>query len=224
MTKVDRRKSDRRGPARTEELPSRKTLLVATTNPDKLKEIIGVLGDLPLELKTLKDFPAVRPAEENGATFAENARTKALHYARATGLQTMAEDSGLEVDALNCEPGIFSARYLRVDATYPERFDAIYEAVRKKAGKKGTAKSDAARFVCVLALASSRDILFEAKGVVEGRLADKPAGRGGFGYDPIFFYAPYGKTFGEISADRKLAVSHRGEALRALRSHLEQNL
>ena len=114
----DRRKTDRRRTSRAGGAASRnakrKALLVATTNPHKLKEIVAILGDLPLDIKTLKDFPDVKSAEENGSTFAENARAKALHYAKATGLLTMAEDSGFEVDALNCEPGIYSARYLRV--------------------------------------------------------------------------------------------------------------
>jgi XTP/dITP diphosphohydrolase len=220
---ADRRQGDRRkisrvgGPAKRD--AKRATLLIATTNPDKLTEIVTILGDLPLELKTLKDFPGVKPADENGTTFAENAREKALHYAKATGVLTMAEDSGFEVDALNCEPGIYSARYLRPDATYAERFDAIYKAVRKK-----DAQNNAARFVCALALVSGTDIVFETKGVVEGQLADKPSGSGGFGYDPIFCYPAYGKTFAEISRERKTAVSHRGEAIRALKSHLEQNL
>ena len=224
----DRRKSDRRtvslaGGAAKRNV-KREPLLVATTNPDKLKEILAILKDLPVDLKTLKDFPAVKAAEETGSTFAENAREKARYYAKATGLKTLAEDSGFEVDALNCEPGIYSARYLRPDATYPERFDAIYRALGKTNGKKANQPNKAARFVCALALASSEDILFETKGVVEGQLADKPSGSGGFGYDPIFCYPPYGKTFAEISPERKLAVSHRGEAIRALKSHLEQNL
>jgi XTP/dITP diphosphohydrolase len=164
----------------------------------------------------------VKIAEETGSTFAENARGKALHYAKSTGLLTMAEDSGFEVDALNCEPGIYSARYLRPDATYPERFDAIYKAVRQ--GKDAAGKTSAARFVCALALAESAKVVFETKGVVEGELAVKPSGTGGFGYDPIFCYPPYGKTFAEITPEQKLAVSHRGEALRALKAHLEQNL
>ena len=225
----DRRQSNRRRIARAggaaKRNARREPLLIATTNPDKLREIVAILGDLPLELKTLKDFPAVRAAEEIGATFAEIAREKARHYAKATGMLTVAEDSGFEVDALNCEPGIYSARYLRPNATYPERFDAIYKAIGKAGGKKQKAgQNKSARFVCALALASSRDILFETKGVVEGQLADKPSGSGGFGYDPIFCYPPYGKTFGEVSSERKTAVSHRGEAIRALKSHLEQNL
>jgi XTP/dITP diphosphohydrolase len=217
------RNTDRRRIARIGGPAKREPLLVATTNPDKLKEIVAILGDLPLDLKTLKDFPGVTTPEENGATFVENARDKARHYAEATGLLTLAEDSGFEVDALNCEPGIYSARYLRPDATYPERFEAIYKALSKKDGR-GKSQNRAARFVCALALASGRDILFETEGVVEGQLADNPSGNAGFGYDPIFCYPPYGKTFAEISAERKRAVSHRGQAIRALKSHLEQNL
>jgi XTP/dITP diphosphohydrolase len=224
----DRRQTDRRKIARVggaaKRNAKREPLLIATTNPDKLKEIIAILGDLPVEVKTLKDFPGVKTAEETGATFAENAREKARHYAKATGVLTMAEDSGFEVEMLNCEPGIYSARYLRPDAPYPERFEAIYKAVSKADTKKKGDQNRAARFVCALALASGGDILFETKGVVEGQLADKPAGNGGFGYDPIFCYPPYGKTFAEISAEQKRAVSHRGEAIRALKSHLEQNL
>jgi len=215
----DRRKVTRAGAAAKRHAPP-EVLLIATTNRNKLKEIVAILGDLPITLKTLKDFPDVTIAEETGATFADNARLKALHYAKATGLLTMAEDSGFEVDALNCEPGIYSARYLRPDATYPERFDAIYKALRERKDPK----TRAARFVCALALASDGKIVFKTKGVVEGELAAKPAGSGGFGYDPIFCYPPYGKTFAEITPEQKLAVSHRGEAIRALKAHFEQNL
>lgn len=197
-------------------------LVVATANPDKLREIVGALADLPITLKTLKDFPGVKIAEETGTTFAENARQKALHYAEATGLLTMAEDSGFEVDALNGEPGIYSARYLGPNASYPERFEAIYDAVRKRQDKSD--RTNAARFVCALALASDGRIAFETRGVVEGQLAARPSGTGGFGYDPIFCYPPYGKTFAEMTPEQKLAVSHRGEATRALKAHLKQNL
>jgi XTP/dITP diphosphohydrolase len=172
-----------------------------------------------VNIKTLKDFPNVKIAEETGSTFEDNAREKALYYAKASGVLTMAEDSGFEVDALDCKPGIHSARYLGPDATYPQRFAAIYSELAKR-----KVKSSAARFVCALALANGRTITFETKGVVEGQLAAQPAGDGGFGYDPIFCYPPYGKTFAEVSPKEKAAVSHRGEAIRALRAHLEQNL
>lgn len=219
----DRRQGkDRRAPGARKGFTARKsamTLVVGTTNPHKIKEIIGLLLKLPVNIKTLRDYPDVKPPEEMGATFQENARQKALYYASKTGELTMAEDSGFEVDALDCAPGIHSARYLRPDATYPERFAAIYAELRKR-----RVTTSAARFVCALALAQGNKITFETKGVVEGQLASKPAGAGGFGYDPIFCYPPYGKTFGEVSLREKAAVSHRGEAIRALRAHLEQNL
>jgi XTP/dITP diphosphohydrolase len=193
-------------------------LLIATTNPHKVKEIIGGLEGLPITLKTLKDFPDIEISSESGLTCEENAREKALHYSHATGLLTMAEDSGFEVEALNGAPGIYSARYLRPDASYPERFDEIYRALR---GRNLT--TSAARFVSALALADNQRILFETEGIVEGQVARQPAGNGGFGYDPIFFFPPYGKTFGEVSSREKLAVSHRGQAIRALRAYLKQN-
>lgn len=170
---------------------------------------------MPIALKTLADFPDVPTAEETGASFAENARQKALHYATATGMMTMAEDSGFEVDALNREPGIHSARYLREDATYEERFADIYRRVRESASADRTA-----RFVCALAVADGGEMLLETTARVEGLLAEVPAGPNGFGYDPVFFYPPYGRTFGEVSDEEKTAVSHRGQAIRALRSYL----
>jgi XTP/dITP diphosphohydrolase len=174
-----------------------------------------ILHGVPVELKTLADFPQVSVAEETGSSFAENARQKAMHYAAATGMVTMAEDSGFEVAALNGEPGIYSARYVREDATYDERFADIYRRVRE------SGSSDlSARFVCALTVADGLDALFETMARVEGRLAEAPAGHNGFGYDPVFFYPPYGKTFGEVSDEQKCEVSHRGQAMRALRSYL----
>ena len=191
------------------------TLLIATTNPGKLREIHRILDGLSYELKTLTDFPDVPVAEETGASFAENAREKALHYARLTGMVTLAEDSGFEIDALNGEPGIYSARYLREDATYDERFADIYRRVRESGTDDRTA-----RFVCALAVVDGSDVIFETLATVDGRLADVPAGPNGFGYDPVFFYPTYGRTFGEVSDDEKTAVSHRGQAIRAFRNFL----
>ena len=148
-------------------------------------------------------------------TFADNALQKAQYYARVIGLPTMAEDSGFEVDALDREPGVYSARYLREDANYEERFADIYKRVRSSAS---SARS--ARFVCALAVVDGDETLFETSAKVEGLLAEKPAGLNGFGYDPIFFYPAYGRTFGEVSDEEKTAVSHRGQALRAFRDHL----
>ena len=194
-------------------------LLIATTNKGKLREITRILRGLPIELKTLADFPHVPVAEETGSTFAENARQKALHYAGAIGMVTMAEDSGFEVDALNREPGIYSARYLREDATYEERFADIYRRMRE-----GATADRSARFVCALALAHHGDILFATAATVEGFLAEAAAGPNGFGYDPIFWYPDYGKTFGEVSDEEKTAVSHRGQAMRAFRAYLAGGL
>ena len=190
-------------------------LLIATTNKGKLREIVGILDGVPIALKTLADFPNVIVPEETGATFAENARQKALHYASATGMVTMAEDSGFEIDALNGEPGIYSARYLREDANYDERFADIYRRVRECGTSDRTA-----RFVCALAVADQSVILFETTATVEGLLAEHAAGPHGFGYDPVFLYPAYGKTFGEVSDEEKTAVSHRGQAIRAFRNYL----
>ncbi len=194
-------------------------LLIATTNPDKLKEIVGVLSGLPITFKTLRDFQVVEVPLETGATFQSNAREKALHYANAAGCLTVADDSGFEIDKLNGEPGIHSARYLRPDATYNERFQEIYARLRAR-----NATSSAARFVCAVAMADRKEIVFESTGSVEGNLAPEPAGDGGFGYDPVFYYPPYGRTFGQVSPSEKAAVSHRGHAIRALREHLQRNL
>lgn len=190
-------------------------ILIATTNAGKLREIVRILHDLPIALKTLADFPQAATPEETGASFAENARQKALHYAAIAGMVTMAEDSGFEVDALNGEPGIYSARYLRDEATYEERFADVYRRVRASGSD-----NRAARFVCALAVSDGSRFVFETTARVEGMLAASAAGVNGFGYDAIFLYPPYGRTFGEVSDDEKIAVSHRGQAIRAFRDYL----
>ena len=186
-------------------------LLVATTNPHKVREIRGILADAPVRLATLSDFPALPEPEETGTTFEENARLKALYYAGAHGMTTVAEDSGLVVDALDGEPGVRSARFLRPDASYPERFAEIY---RRLAGRPAAPRS--ARFICALTVVRGSEVLFEATGTVEGEISEAPRGSGGFGYDPIFYYPPYRSTFGEVAEDRKLAVAHRGVVFRKL--------
>ena len=193
-----------------------RTLVLATTNPGKLREIRQLLAEVPVELKTLADFPVVEPPEETGTTFAENARDKARFYARHTGMTVVAEDSGLEVDAMGGAPGVHSARFGGDDSSYPEKFALIY-ATLEAAG----ATRSPARFVCALAVASGDAIIFEARGTVEGEIADEPRGEGGFGYDPIFYYPPFGGTLAE-AAERKSTVSHRGQAFRALADWLAQ--
>jgi len=194
------------------------SLLVATTNQGKIREVREILGELQVEIRTLADWPAVAAPDETGNTFAENAREKALYYAHATGMLTVAEDSGLEVDGIGGLPGVESARYGGVDASYPEKFARLYAALRA-----AHAEGSPARFVCALALARTNRIIFEATGTIEGRIADQPVGEGGFGYDPIFYYPPFGSTLAEAGA-RKSNVSHRARAVRALRTFLLSGL
>lgn len=188
-------------------------LLIATTNAHKLAEIRPLLAGLPIRIETLDQRSGLAAPEETGTTFAENARLKAACYSERTGLWAAAEDSGLEIDALDGAPGVLSARF--GGARYTEKFAAIYEQLRARG-----ADGSAARFVCAVAVADGPRIVFEARGVVEGRLAPEPAGAAGFGYDPIFFYPPYGRTLAEVSPEEKAAVSHRGQAFRALRDFL----
>jgi XTP/dITP diphosphohydrolase len=188
-------------------------LLIATTSPDKLAEIRAVLTDAPVDLLTLSDVPPIAAPNETGATFADNARLKAVYYAEHTGLHVAADDSGLAIDALDGAPGVLSARYN--GSTYPERFANIY----RELAQRGAATSPA-RYVCAVALAAPGRLLFEAEGTVDGSIAPEPRGTGGFGYDPIFFYAPCGRTFAEITAAEKLAVNHRRRAFEALAAFL----
>ena len=194
-------------------------LLVATTNPGKIREIRQLLAGLPFDLVTLDAWPHVTAPEETGQTFEENARAKALYYAAATGELTVAEDSGLAIDALDGAPGVESARYGGADLPYPAKFALIHDALRAKHAAGDTGTGNTARFVCAVALAQGERILFETRGTVEGEIAAEPKGSGGFGYDPIFFYPPFGQTLAE-AGDRKAAVSHRGEAFRALAAFL----
>jgi len=192
-------------------------LLIATSNQGKLREIRGILAGLPVDVVSLDAFPGVAPPAEAGSTFAENARQKALYYAGACGMIAAAEDSGLEIDALGGEPGVHSARFGGMVGAYPRKFEIIYQRLRER-----QLLASPARFVCSLAVAHDRHILFEARGVIEGRIADAPHGTGGFGYDPIFYYPPFGCTLAEVSEEEKARVSHRGHAFRQLRTFLER--
>jgi XTP/dITP diphosphohydrolase len=189
------------------------TLLVATTNPGKQKEIAGILEGVPFELVSLNDFDPIAEPEETGKTFEENARLKARYYSKATGLVSVADDSGLEIDALDKAPGVHSARWHGTD--YPIKFRKIQELFRERGVSGSTA-----RFVCTIAVARGDSILYEAQGTVEGEIAAEPRGSNGFGYDPIFFYPPLGCTLAELNRETKATVSHRGKAFRALREYL----
>ena len=188
-------------------------LLLATTNPGKLREIRGILADLPIELVSLDSFPGIPEPEETGATFAENARLKALYYHQKTGLAAVADDSGIEIDALDKAPGVHSARWHGTD--YAVKFAVIYRELTARGLSTSTA-----RFVAHIAFADRGAVEFQAEGIVEGQIAPEPRGAYGFGYDPIFFYPPYGCTLAEVEGERKAAVSHRGAAFRQLAAWL----
>ena len=192
-------------------------LLVATTNRGKLVEIRSILAGVPVDIDSLDRYPEVGVAEEHGTTFSENARAKAVHYSHHTGQLAVADDSGLEIDALDGAPGVRSARFS--GTSYPEKFIAINRLLDAEGAAGSTA-----RFVCALAVADDHRVIFEATGVVEGELVREPRGSAGFGYDPIFFYPPYGRTLAEISPEEKSSISHRGQAFRALRTYLEARL
>lgn len=192
-------------------------LLIATANPDKGREIARLLAGLPVELRTLRDLPDVSLPEETGATLEENAVLKARAACEATGLPALADDTGLEVEALGGLPGVRSARYAGEDATYA---DNCRKLLRDLAGVERERRG--ARFVCVLALyrGDGRILLFT--GAAEGRILEAPRGAGGFGYDPVFYVPAAGKTFAEMTAEEKGRYSHRGAALRKLRAYFEE--
>src|SRR5436309_4938852 len=192
-------------------------LLIATTNRDKVREIAGVLASVPYQLTTLDQWPEIPVPPEDAPTFIGNARAKACHYAHLTGELTVAEDSGLEIEALGGAPGVQSARFGGVSASYPDRFQLLYTALRAK----GAAGSPA-RFVCAVALVAGERMLFETTAALEGSIAPEPRGSGGFGYDPIFLYPPDQRTLAEMTAAEKAAISHRGQAFGALRRFLDE--
>ena len=190
-------------------------LLLATTSPGKLREQKEAFRDLGLEIVSLEDFPAIEPPDETGATFRENARLKAIYYHRATGLPAVAEDAGLEIDALGGIPGVESARFLGAETPYTVKNARLLELLHDVSGEDRIA-----RYVSAVALADRGEIAFEHEAACEGRIALEPRGAGGFGYDPIFCYPPLSKTMAELSPDEKNQVSHRGKAMSALRRFL----
>lgn len=188
--------------------PAPLRLFCATGNPGKAREFALAAGER-IVIQPLPDFRAIAPCVEDGATFAENAIIKARYYgARAPGL-LFADDSGLEVDALGGAPGVFSARFSGPGATDESNNRLLLEKLRGVEDRR-------ARFVCAIALVENGQLAGVYNGSVEGIILDAPRGAGGFGYDPLFYYPPFGCTFGEVEGERKFAVSHRGQALRAM--------
>lgn len=184
-------------------------LLVATGNMGKLRELRELLAGVPVTLLSLNDVDAGPEIAETGETFDENAMLKALGYAQRTGLLTVADDSGLAVDALGGSPGVLSARYGGAGLGYPEKMKLLLDEMRvANAGRR-------ARFVCSIALASpDGEAIFTSQGVCEGAIAEVPRGLLGFGYDPIFIPDGYDLTFGELSSDAKSEISHRARAVK----------
>jgi len=194
-------------------------ILAATTNRGKLREITQVLEGLSVELMTLYDLALDQPAPEEGSTFLDNARQKSLFYSRSTSHLTLAEDSGLEVDYLGGAPGIYSARFSGPQADDAGNVAKVLGLMHGLPEEKRQA-----RFVCCIVLSRKEKILTEITGTVEGRISLEPRGRNGFGYDPIFFYPPLGRTFAELTPQEKNNVSHRGQALRRMRDFLTRTL
>ncbi len=195
-----------------------KSILVATTNPGKMAELSAML-DLDIDWLSLADFPDAPDVEEDGHTFEENARKKALAYAKTTGCWTIADDSGLVIDALDGAPGVKSARFSGESTRDENRTLLDHENMAKvlELLKDVPTEKRTARFVCSLCLASPDKILIETRGTFEGLIAQSPAGCNGFGYDPIFFMPGLSKTTAQLTADEKNAISHRGGAIRKLK-------
>lgn len=188
-------------------------LLIATTNPGKLREIRPLLAGVPHDLVSLAEIGPIPEPEESADTFWENARIKALAYAAGSGLVAVAEDSGLEIDAMNGEPGVRSARFVGAATPYPERFEEIFRRI--------DGRDRSARFVTALAVARGNTILFETETAIEGEIARAAAGDHGFGYDPIFWYPPFTRTTAQLPDPEKALVSHRARAFRDLHRWLK---
>jgi XTP/dITP diphosphohydrolase len=182
-------------------------LLVATTNRHKLEEYRAIFSGLPFRLLSLHDILLKMDVEETGTTFAENAVLKAVAYAKVSGLLTLADDSGLEIDALGGAPGVYSARFGGSGASYETRFRLILEQLKGLPAEKRTA-----RFCCVIAIAEPSGYYQTVEGIIEGRIAYAPRGENGFGYDPIFLVPDLGKTTAELTSEQKNHISHRGRA------------
>lgn len=184
-------------------------LVLATNNKDKIREIRELLDDLPITILTREDFLDFPDPEETGETLEENAILKATAIRDFCDMPALADDSGLEVDALDGAPGVYSSRYAGEDVTYRDNNEKLLRELKDVPEKKRTA-----RFRCVIAIAWLDGTVETVDGAAEGRITTDIAGRDGFGYDPVFFYPPAGRRFSEMSSEEKNEVSHRGKALR----------
>ena len=196
--------------------PPKDQILLATANAGKVREILDVLGDLPVKIRRLSEFPGLPEAVESGVTFEDNAAIKAMHYARLTGIVTLAEDSGIEIDALGGAPGIYSARFSGGHGDDAANNAKVIELLHGVPEEQRTG-----RFRCVCVTASADGVIAKAEGTIEGRILDELRGSGGFGYDPLFFVPELGCTTAELPREQKNRISHRGKALRAIKPQIE---
>jgi len=192
-------------------------LVIATRNKGKTKEIKDLFKDFPIDIKNIDDFGPIPHLEEDGDTFDENAYKKASFAARILGLPALADDSGLTVEALKGAPGIHSARYAGENATDEQRYLKLLSEMEGVSNRK-------AAFECVISIAvpTGPALTYEAR--CEGLITEVPAGSSGFGYDPVFYYPPYKKTFAELTRQEKNRVSHRGKALAELKDEFDKVL
>jgi XTP/dITP diphosphohydrolase len=194
-------------------------LVLATRNRDKGKELTALLGDLGIRIRTLDEFPEVPDVIEDGETCEANAVKKARAIAEATGRLAVADDTGLEVDALGGRPGVFAARYAGEGASYEDNWRKLLGELARVPPERRTA-----RFVTVAAMAFPADGVQVARGVLEGLIAEAPSGTQGFGYDPVFLVPELGKTLAQLSADEKNRISHRAKAFIKVREMIREQL
>ncbi|NWF52691.1 MAG: XTP/dITP diphosphatase [Nitrospirae bacterium] len=194
-------------------------IVVATRNKRKVEEIKRILAEMPVKILTIEDFPECPEVEEDGRTFEENAVKKALNIARCTGKPSLADDSGLEVYALNGAPGVMSSRYAGPDSDDMKNIEKLLKEMDSLNDKKRSA-----RFVCCIALAFPEGNIKTFFGYVEGIIGKEPKGSSGFGYDPVFYPEGHGRSFAEMSSEEKDALSHRGKALREFLNYIRDKI
>ena len=195
----------------------KRLIVLATSNINKIKEFKSILKDFPVEIRSVSDFGPIPSPVEDGNTFDDNAYKKAFHTARILGLPAIADDSGLVVNALNGEPGVFSARYAGVNANDNDNTNKLLDKLRN-------IKDRRAYFQCVLSIAVPSGPALTYEGRCDGIIIDEKRGDQGFGYDPVFYFEKYGKTFAELTLKEKNTVSHRGKALAELKSEFDKVL
>ena len=192
-------------------------IIFATGNKNKMREIRDILSDLGMEILSMKEAGIDKEINEDGKTFEENALIKARAVAEDTDAVVLADDSGLEIDYLNKEPGIYSARYMGEDTPYEVKNANLLERLKGVEKEKRTA-----RFVCAIAAVLPNKEVLTTRGTIEGYIGEKPVGKNGFGYDPIFYVEEYGCSTAELSMEQKNELSHRGKALRAVKEELKK--